>query len=82
MSDPALKGIVLDSCMAARAADAQCQAFTYNTSARGLLLKSAATNPSAYGGAISGMRRRAEVLRRPRRRSPLSPPNGCYRRLK
>ncbi|WP_160194636.1 peptidoglycan-binding protein [Devosia riboflavina] len=57
MSDPALKGIVLDGCMAACAADAQCQAFTYNASARVCFLKSAATNPSAYGGAISGMRK-------------------------
>lgn len=57
MSDPALKGIVLDGCMSACAADGRCQAFTYNASARVCFLKSAATNPSAYGGAISGMRK-------------------------
>lgn len=57
MSDPALKGIVLDGCMAACAADGRCQAFTYNAQARVCFLKSAATNPSAYGGAISGMRK-------------------------
>lgn len=62
MSDPALKGIVLDGCMAACAADGQCQAFTYNAAARVCFLKSAATNPSAYAGAISGMRKAGGVF--------------------
>lgn len=62
MNDPALKGIVLDGCMAACAADGRCQAFTYNASARVCFLKSAANNPSAYGGAISGMRKLAGGL--------------------
>lgn len=57
MSEPGLKGVVLDGCMAACAADGRCQAFTYNASARVCFLKTAATNPAGYAGAISGMRK-------------------------
>lgn len=57
MSEPALKGLTLDGCLAACAADRQCQAFTFNAAARVCFLKSTGTNPVAFNGAISGMRR-------------------------
>lgn len=57
MSEPALKGLTLDGCLAACAADGQCQAFTFNAAAKVCFLKSTGTNPAAFNGAISGMRK-------------------------
>ncbi|MFP9135980.1 peptidoglycan-binding protein [Devosia sp. XGJD_8] len=57
MSEPALKGLALDGCLAACAGDGRCQAFTYNARARVCFLKTSGTNPSAFGGAISGLRK-------------------------
>ncbi len=57
MNEPTLKGLTLDGCLAACAADGRCQAFTYNAAAKVCFLKSTGTNPSAFSGAISGMRK-------------------------
>ena len=59
MSEPALKSLPLDGCLAACAADQACQAFTYNAAARVCFLKSSGANPLAFSGAISGLRRAA-----------------------
>jgi CHAT domain-containing protein/peptidoglycan hydrolase-like protein with peptidoglycan-binding domain len=56
MSDPALRGIGLDVCQASCAADLQCKAFTYNTSARVCFLKREAGGEATFSGAISGRR--------------------------
>ena len=57
MNEPALKGLALDGCLAACAGDGRCQAFTYNAKAKVCFLKSTGTSPSAFGGAISGLRK-------------------------
>ncbi|MGB3336976.1 MAG: peptidoglycan-binding protein [Devosia sp.] len=57
MSEPALKRLTLDECLASCAADGRCRAFTYNVAAKVCFLKSTGTNPSAFSGAISGMRK-------------------------
>lgn len=56
MSEPALKQIGIDGCMAACSADGRCQAFTYNLSAGICFLKTAGANPTPFSGAASGIR--------------------------
>lgn len=56
MSEPALKQIGIDGCMAACSADGQCQAFTYNLAVGICFLKTAGANPTPFSGAASGIR--------------------------
>lgn len=56
MNEAALKGGTVDGCLAACAADGQCQAFTFNTAARICFLKTSTGWPTAYAGAVSGVR--------------------------
>ena len=56
MNEAALKGGTAEGCMAACAADGQCQAFTFNTAARVCFLKTSPGWPTAYAGAVSGVR--------------------------
>jgi peptidoglycan hydrolase-like protein with peptidoglycan-binding domain len=56
MNEAALKGGTVDGCMAACAADGRCQAFTFNSAARICFLKTSAGWPTAYDGAVSGVR--------------------------
>lgn len=56
LADPALKGITAEDCLNLCVADRMCGAFTHNTEASVCFLKGGATQPSAFVGAISGIK--------------------------
>jgi uncharacterized protein YfaS (alpha-2-macroglobulin family) len=51
-----LKNVELDACTAACEADNICQAFTFNSKSKWCFLKSEASTPVEFSGAISGIR--------------------------
>jgi CHAT domain-containing protein/peptidoglycan hydrolase-like protein with peptidoglycan-binding domain len=55
-ADPQLKNIDLAQCEAICASEGQCQAFTYNVSARVCFLKTTGATATPFKGAISGRR--------------------------
>lgn len=71
MSEPGLRDIGIDGCMAACSADGRCQAFTYNLQAGICFLKSEGANPTPFTGAASGLRNGAAAATMATR--PLTP---------
>jgi CHAT domain-containing protein len=59
LGDASLKGIDFGVCESQCAADAACQAYTYNSAARVCFLKSTAAEPVPFSGAISGIKTKA-----------------------
>lgn len=57
MTDPALRGITMNDCLAICLGDSQCRAFTFNQPLSTCNLKNTQPIPSQYFGAISGLKK-------------------------